>query len=571
MRVRTASGEPIADAVVTFRPSAAPRDSEPIGLKYDASVACYVAAVPAGDGMLAADRSGFQAQSFEVHAGPGLHDELIVLAAEGQATYFRGRARMPVDADADLLGVKLFRNTPAAMAKLDSAAKQLDLDPMVITELAKAQGLRLYQARPGQGATAVEQLTNLDVVEHAGSAMRWRDKSFSFLSRDVVVRFRKASVAQAAALAKSLDYVQTRDVRYSPSTFVWRWKWPATRALLPSIERIAGLGEVAWVEPNLIAAATAASGLADWLAPGLWDRHLVGLPDAWQALEDAGGHQHGRPDIVLAIWDFGVKSAAGAPVHHDFNGVLSDGTPKVASMYDFVRMSADNDVVLADYDHGSCVASVAAALAGNPPSAGGYGFGSTGAAPNVALMTIRADATSDLRIGDQFVWMSGFHPGLHFDRTAVNYPHHPRGRPTSSIAASGSNGPHVVENRTGRARLGDDVRSSGEGDALLLLCRQPARRTRTRTRPGPHTKRVLASASTWNGSVERYGAYSAYGRLELCAPADDDSRIHDPPAHWMVWGASHPGQGDLVKLAGDDHLAFRFVRRGGDHDRARFR
>ena len=76
----------------------------------------------------------------------------------------------------------------------------------------------------------------------------------------MVVRFRKASVAQAAALAKSLDYVQTRDVRYSPATFVWRWKWPATRALLPSIERIAGLGDVAWVEPNLIASATTASG-----------------------------------------------------------------------------------------------------------------------------------------------------------------------------------------------------------------------------------------------------------------------------------------------------------------------
>ena len=39
----------------------------------------------------------------------------------------------------------------------------------------------------------------------------------------------------------------------------------------------------------------------------------------------------GRPGIVLAIWDIGVKSAAGAPVHNDFRGVLSDGTPKVAS------------------------------------------------------------------------------------------------------------------------------------------------------------------------------------------------------------------------------------------------
>ena len=62
---------------------------------------------------------------------------------------------------------------------------------------------------------------------------------------------------------------------------------------------------------------------------------------------------HGKPDVVLAIWDNGVKSAAGVPVHNDFNGVLSDGTPKVASSYDFNRMSADNDFPLADYDHGA--------------------------------------------------------------------------------------------------------------------------------------------------------------------------------------------------------------------------
>ena len=105
--------------------------------------------------MLAASGAVFRASRSRCTSVREPDDKLVVLAAEGQPTYFRGRVRVPVDADADFLGVRLFRNTSVAISKLDSAAQQLGLVPMVISELAKAQGLRLYQARPGQGATAV--------------------------------------------------------------------------------------------------------------------------------------------------------------------------------------------------------------------------------------------------------------------------------------------------------------------------------------------------------------------------------------------------------------------------------
>jgi subtilisin family serine protease len=542
VKVRNSSGQAIEDAAVAFRPGTALPESAPIGLRYDAGVARYVAAVPAGNGVLGASRSGFQAQSFDVHVGPGANDEVIVLAAEGQATYFRGRARMPVDADADLLGVELSRNAPQAMANVKSAALQLGLVPMDITDLAMAQGLRLYQAPPGKGRSAVERLTDVDGVQHTGAAMRWRNKSFSFLSRDVVVRFRKASADDAAALAKKFEYEQTRELRYSPATFVWRWKWPASRKLLSSIERVAERDDVVWVEPNLIASAEAAATLgADWLSPGLWDRQLVGLTAAWRALQGAGKPRHGSPDVVLAIWDFGVKTAGGVPVNRDFDGVLSNGAPKVTSSYDFFLMTADNDNPLGGRDHGSCVASVAAALAGNPPSTGGYDFGLVGAAPNVALMTICAKTSSEVAIADQFVWMAGFDPG------APGYPP-PPSRPADIINCSLVVAQGAVLTGTGRAAL-DWVTTfgrAGKGTLCFVATGNAHCDTDTFMPWSAYQKCFGISGSTWNGSNEGYASYSAYGRLELCAPTHDGSLIHDPPTQCLVWAASDVGKANLV-------------------------
>ena len=542
VKVRNSSGEPIDGTAVTFRPVTAPLDSPPIPLEYDASVARHVAVVPTGDGVLAASGAGFQGQSFEVHVDPGANDKLVVLAADGQPTYFRGRVRVPVDADADLLGVRLDLTKPDAVARLQSVAKGLGLTPIVITDLAKALGLRLLQARPGGGAAAVARLTQVAEVRHAGAAMSWRKSSFSFLSRDVVVRFRKASAADAAALARSFDYVQTREVRYLPATFVWRWNAPATRDLLASIEGIARRNDVVWAEPNLITSADTAAVLpADTLWPGLWNLDRVGLPAAWEALAGAGKPKYGSPDVVVAIWDTGVKTAAGMPVHGDFKGALSDGSPKVVSSYDFNLMRADNDNLLDDLDHGGCVASIASALADNPPNAGGKDFGALGVAPNVALMTICADPTSNLDAADQFVWMAGFDPGV------PGYPP-PPARHADIINCSLIVGEGAELDPTARAAL-DWVTTfgrAGKGTLCFFAAGNVKLDTEIDMPWSAYEKSFGISASTLSAGAEVHASYSNYGCLELCAPTGDGSTIHDPPTQWMVYGASDVGKGDLV-------------------------
>ena len=60
----------------------------------------------------------------------------------------------------------------------------------------------------------------------------------------------------------------------------------------------------------------------DYLWPGTWDRQLVDVSEAWQLLADnvSVDQAFGRPDVIIAVVDQGIKSQGGIPENPDFQG-----------------------------------------------------------------------------------------------------------------------------------------------------------------------------------------------------------------------------------------------------------
>jgi hypothetical protein len=539
--VRDVDGAPVANATVTFMPAGGVTK---ISLAFDKASGSYVAAAaPVGRGMLQASHPRFQDQRSELWVTPPVARELLILAALGAKTYFRAKTRMPVNADADLIGVAVVPGQDGARSDLIQLANELGLvEDKQVSDLAVAAGIRLYRARSGSSELALARLSNAPFVQHAGSVVSRRAREFSFLTRDVVVRFRSSTTEAAREIARSMSYALVREVVYSPFTYVLRWDEPASLALLDSTERLAAMPGVEWAEPNLICTPQVDAIVpADALWPGQWNHELVGTENAWQALEDAGLPAFGSPDVVLAIWDTGVQSAGGAPTNDDFSGPLTDGSAKVASTFDFVRMVANNDQPW--LDHGSAVAGIAAALAKEPSGPGEY-FGMVGAAPNVRIMTLVAPTmASDLVAADQFVWMAGFDPGS----TAPGFPA-PPAQGADIINCCLALGVDAPLSGTARAAL-DFVTTfgrAGKGVLCFFSTGNEGKDNRLARPWGAYEKCFAIAATMVDQAQEVRAPYSGWGQITLSAPSNNNSTVHNPPGSLMTWGAAHQGKGNLV-------------------------
>jgi hypothetical protein len=204
--------------------------------------------------------------------------------------------------------------------------------------------MRLFRAHRADMEAALKRLSEHPSIEHAGAVVSMREEGFSHLSRDIVVRFRGPRIDAVCEIAKENGYTVVRELVYAPSTCVLSWQRPATLEILDSIEKIAARNDVEWAEPSLVDSSEVDTITpSDFLWPGLWDRQLIGVQNAWQHLQDEGLDTFGNPNILLAVWDSGVQSSGGAPTNTDFSGTLSNGAPKVLAAFDFDNMVANND------------------------------------------------------------------------------------------------------------------------------------------------------------------------------------------------------------------------------------
>ncbi len=548
VEVRDVKGDVIENATVTLRPSNS--KAQAIALGFDDRSATYVAKeVPAGTSQLEVEHDQLQGQTRQVSIGTTAGHELFILGENGVKTYFREKVRVPVDADPDLFAVTIARNARTDSKFLAALVNDLGLELQTIPELAEKAGVRLFRTRGADMATALQRLSEHPLIEHAGAVVGMRDHGFSYLTRDIVVRFRGPRAEAVRAIAKEYGYTLVRELAYAPSTYVLRWQQVATLDILESIEKIAARNDVEWAEPSLVVTPEVDTITpTDFLWPGLWDRQLVGVQDAWQHLQDAGLDTFGDPDIVLAVWDSGVQSVGGVPTNADFSGTISNGTAKVLATFDFDNMVANNDNPWSD--HGSGVAGVSVALANNPASVAGPAHGLVGSAPNVKIMTVTGRTPYvDIEVADQYIWMAGFDP----QSPLAGFPP-PPSRGADVITCSLTPGAGAPLSGTARATL-DFVTTFGRGGkgTMCFFSTGNANANNVTARPyGAYEKcfGIAATSFADDGVTEIRAPYSGWGQIALCSPSQDQApTVHNPPAGFMPWGAAHAGSGNLISFA----------------------
>ncbi|HYN50728.1 MAG TPA: S8 family serine peptidase [Thermoleophilaceae bacterium] len=545
VEVRDARGDVVKDATVRFRPDR--EDVMPIEIGFDDALGVFrTQELPAGTGTLEVSHASLEGQKRKVQVGEGSNDELFILAEPGVPTYFREKVRVPVDAEPDLIGVTLARQARLSRDVMDGIANELGLEPQKVPELAERSGVRLYRAASGEAGQALARLAEHPMVEHAGVVVGMREQGFTHLTSDVVVRFKGPRTEAVRAIAAEYGYRLIRELVYAPSTYVLRWERPATLEILESIEQLASRDDVEWAEPSLVVTPEVDAVIpSDPLWPGLWDRQLIAVQDAWQHLQDAGLDAFGDPDIVLAVWDSGVQSTAGVPRNDDFSGTVSDGNPKVIATFDFDNMVADNDAPWSN--HGSGVAGVASALANNPSPIAGQTYGLVGSAPNVRIMTLVGRTPYiDIEVADQYIWMAGFNP----QSPLAGFPAAPPPRGADVITCSLTPGAGSALSGTARAAL-DFVTTFGRGGkgTLCFFSTGNQNMNNVTWRPYSAYEKCFGIAGTSiddDGVTEiRFGG-SGWGQIALSAPTQDDfGAPHDPPTRYKPWGAAHEGLGNL--------------------------
>lgn len=541
---RDVGDEVVRDAKVAFTPDG--RKTKPIPIPFDPSTCLYAAAVPPGSGELSVKHGKLEAQTRDI-AAPAR--ELVILGARGAKTFFRGNVRVPITAEPGLIGVTLIRAARRGAEAGARLAAELKIEPLRTTEIAERAGMRLFKVPARSVPRVLERLSRHPLVEQAGAVVTRHESAFSHLTRDIVVAFRGPRGDQVRAIAAECGYRVERALAYAPSTYVLRWEKPASLAILDSIERLAARPDVAWAEPSLVVTPDVDAVIPnDYLWPGLWDRQLIGVQDAWQALQDAGKPPFGDPNIVLAIWDSGVQSAGGVPTNQDFVGTVSNGQPKLLATFDFDTMVANNDNPW--LDHGSGVAGVAAAMANNPSPVPGIGYGVTGAAPNVQVMTlIGRTPYVDIEVADQYVWMAGFDP----HSPLPGFPAAPPPRGADVITCSLTPGQGAPLSGTARAAL-DFVTTFGRAGKGTLCFFSTGNQDKNNLTWRPYSAYekcfgIAATSLADNGATEIRAPYSGWNVISFCAPSQDALlTTHNPPAGFMPWSGEHKDVGNLVSF-----------------------
>lgn len=520
------------------------QDGERIQVPLDKATGHYVAReVRPGPALVTVSHAEMEKQTREASIGDGENREIFILAEKGRRTFFRGRVRVPITADPDLIGIVLDRRFREKSDEVDEIAAALGIEAQTIPDLARGAGMRLYKVAAAQRADVLERLAATRSVEHVGIVVQTRETGFSLLTREVVAQFRGPRMEEVRAIAREHGFRLQRGLVYADGAFVLEWGGNPDD-LLDAIEKLAAREDVEWAEPSVaVSPELDAVTPGDPLWPGLWDRQLIGLEDAWQNLQDAGLDTFGDPDIVLAVWDSGTQTSGGGATNADFDGSLSNGQPKVLATFDFENMVANNDAPWSD--HGSGVAGVAVALANNPTPFNAEGV--VGSAPNVQIMLCAGRTPYvDIEVGDQYLWMAGFDP----QSPLAGFPAAPPVKGADVITCSLTPGAGAVLSGTAQAAL-DFVTTFGRGGkgTMCFFSTGNQNMNVTTWRPYGAYEKCFAIAATSlddDGATEIRGPYSGWGPVDFCTPSQDAlGTLHNPTTGYMPWSAAHLGAGNL--------------------------
>jgi Subtilase family len=462
----------------------------------------------------------------------------------GRNTYQRGEVAVTFEPRPNLLAMSVRHGHPQAPT-FEGLKERLQLERVPVPEGVPGSHVHIVSVRrAAELEVLARELAAHPAAIHVGQVVGLGEEFISFLSGEAIVRFRQEVDDTAARRLLAEAGLETlRVVPYSPNTFHVVQGPVGLYTQLDVLGELQARPEVLWAEPNLVTVAAPDSVTpADYLWPGVWDRNLVGGPDAWQHLQDAGKPAYGEPSILLAIPDLGVVTSGGVPTHPEFQGTLSDGRPKMAGFFDFVNMVANHDSPLGD--HGMGTGGTSTALAGNLSSAPGFVEGLAGMAPNVQLLAM-IPQSDDTDVADMYIWAAGFDPAS----PRLGFPAR---RAVGADVFSSSVGFGTGAAISGIAMaMFDFITTYGRGGKGCVTF-QSAGNANIRFDPsyrpyGAYERSIAVGASTLRpDGTEAKANYSDWGPLlGVCAPSNSNTGRHNPPNAYGVLSCDLPGSGEL--------------------------
>ncbi len=544
------TGDVISDASVRLRRQG--DGTRQIVIPFDEGTRRYHAEdLEPGPCTLSVEHPSLSADERQVVLGTSSLQETFVLGRPGMLSYRRGGVNMPFEPRTDMVGVTLRGDVSGADA--DQAAAditRLTLTEMPVRDNVRAQHTRVFglTADSADLDTVVAEISRRPDVERAGAVLHYNENSVTYLTDELVVKFTDdVTEERANELLEEAGLEVMRQIPYAGNTYQVRRPGPASYALLDAASRLNDRDEVEWAEPNVAGAFELdAVKPADFLADGLWDRNLVGLPNAWQRLYNAGLQQFGEPTVIIADVDQGIVSSGGAPSHPEFQGTVSNGQPKVYRLYDFRTLTPDNDSPMGN--HGMGTAGVATARGNNPSPVAGVTEGLAGAAPNCQVMGLIYPPT-EVDVADMYIWAAGFNPNS--PRTGFPVPPSPG---ADIFTTSIGFGAGAVLSGVAKAML-DYITTYGRNGkgCLAFFSAGNDNLNVTTQRPYAGYEKSFGTAATTladDGVTEIRAPYSGWGPVELCAPSHDEfvngTAVHNPPAHFAPWSCDLPGWGNLM-------------------------
>lgn len=460
--------------------------------------------------------------------------EQFVLGPAGWPAYYRGRVRVPFQPILDAVGVRL--DQPLAPDDAGDAIERLgdevvetirfDDPSIVVVRLPVMDAVDSDEVFAQLGRRA-EDLG----LGQVGALVELSEEGASFLTDTMSVSLLTDDVDPVEVASRhGLEVVK----RFSalPRTYVFRSPAGAGYDLLDRVASVAAEPGVRYAEPSLLhTAAKDAVTPSDFLFPQQWDHQVIGTPDAWHVLRDLDAtHTFGDPGITIAVVDNGIDAD-----HPAMAGNVSDGSVKVAQLFDFVAMAANNDSTV-DGDHGMACGSGATGNADN-------GEGQAGVAGNCRVMGVRRGG-DEVRYSEMYLWVAG----LDADSATAGFPAQLADGAdviTNSIALGASVGTPISALMQDTFDALTDQGRGGRGTVLFFSAGNINQDLDvTNHRPWSMYGRcygVSASTLAADGVSEVKADYSSFGStVDFCAPSNDTFApvIHNPTQQYAAFTAT---------------------------------
>ena len=384
-------------AKVTISIIADGKEKESILLVYNKVFRCFSGTgLPTGIYKIHAEAKGLESQEREVILNSGEHDELFILGKKGMPFYYRGKVKVPFQPDEKLIGVTVYgKHADKRENEVLAAAAKFGLSQVETSSHIKDNNVLVFSLAKSDPKAAqekeeiIKQLENTYGVQLVGPVLEHNKLSVSFLTRQIIVKFRShIERDRIPSIAKEFDCQVERAITYIGNGWVFKTLRPASFHILDICERLVQSNMVEYAEPNIAFTVVNDFTPNDFLFTQQRHHGVIRTEAAWDITQ-------GDNNIIIAIVDGGFDTT-----HPDFQNPAGAGWTKIYNPWDFSGMDANPLGI----NHGVESSGIAAAVSNNAE-------GIAGVAPGCKLLPVQyPGGLGDLAHSDMYIWVGGFNP-----------------------------------------------------------------------------------------------------------------------------------------------------------------